>query len=94
DPADGEKALVERYTKLQREMEEQFRSLSDYRRPAVTTEMVRARKPAGSFVAAERLFNSQVDEIVNIRAARRPQSSRHSIGGTHEFRMLPPLQIW
>ncbi|KAJ1822334.1 H(+)-transporting V1 sector ATPase subunit A, partial [Coemansia sp. RSA 2599] len=29
DPADGEKALVERYTKLQREMEEQFRSLSD-----------------------------------------------------------------
>ncbi|KAJ1820965.1 serine/threonine-protein phosphatase 2A 56 kDa regulatory subunit delta isoform, partial [Coemansia sp. RSA 2598] len=62
------------------------------RRPTVTTEMVRARKPAGSFVAAERLFNSQVDEIVNIRAARRPQSSRHSIGGTHEFRMLPPLQ--
>ncbi|KAJ2862380.1 H(+)-transporting V1 sector ATPase subunit A [Coemansia asiatica] len=29
DPADGEKALVERYAKLQREMEEQFRSLSD-----------------------------------------------------------------
>ncbi|KAJ2234247.1 serine/threonine-protein phosphatase 2A 56 kDa regulatory subunit delta isoform [Coemansia sp. RSA 485] len=53
--------------------------------------MVRARKPAGSFVTAERLFNSQVDEVINIRAARRPQSSRHSIGGTHEFRMLPPL---
>ncbi|KAJ1725565.1 H(+)-transporting V1 sector ATPase subunit A [Coemansia erecta] len=29
DPADGEDALVERYTQLQREMEEQFRSLSD-----------------------------------------------------------------
>ncbi|KAJ2708217.1 H(+)-transporting V1 sector ATPase subunit A [Coemansia sp. IMI 203386] len=29
DPADGEEALVNRYTELQREMEEQFRSLSD-----------------------------------------------------------------
>ncbi|KAJ2909275.1 H(+)-transporting V1 sector ATPase subunit A [Coemansia aciculifera] len=29
DPADGEQALVERYTQLQRDMEEQFRSLSD-----------------------------------------------------------------
>ncbi|KAJ2883039.1 hypothetical protein FB639_002257, partial [Coemansia asiatica] len=62
------------------------------RRSAPTTEMVRARKQVGSFAAADRLFNSQVDEIINIRAARRPQSSRHSIGGTHEFRMLPALQ--
>ncbi|KAJ1892026.1 H(+)-transporting V1 sector ATPase subunit A, partial [Coemansia sp. S17] len=29
DPADGEQVLVERYTQLQRDMEEQFRSLSD-----------------------------------------------------------------
>ncbi|KAJ2562520.1 H(+)-transporting V1 sector ATPase subunit A [Coemansia sp. RSA 1822] len=29
DPADGEQALVEKYTQLQRDIEEQFRSLSD-----------------------------------------------------------------
>ncbi|KAJ2005776.1 H(+)-transporting V1 sector ATPase subunit A [Coemansia thaxteri] len=29
DPADGEQALVERYSQLQRDMEEQFRSMSD-----------------------------------------------------------------
>ncbi|KAJ2550451.1 H(+)-transporting V1 sector ATPase subunit A, partial [Coemansia sp. RSA 1878] len=29
DPADGEQVLVEKYTQLQRDIEEQFRSLSD-----------------------------------------------------------------
>ncbi|KAJ1942796.1 H(+)-transporting V1 sector ATPase subunit A, partial [Linderina macrospora] len=29
DPADGEEALAERYTQLQKDMEEQFRALSD-----------------------------------------------------------------
>ncbi|KAJ2718719.1 serine/threonine-protein phosphatase 2A 56 kDa regulatory subunit delta isoform [Coemansia sp. Benny D115] len=53
--------------------------------------MVRARKPAGSFAASERIFAAQIDAIPNLRVARRPQSSRHSLGGTHEFRMLPPL---
>ncbi|KAJ2763832.1 serine/threonine-protein phosphatase 2A 56 kDa regulatory subunit delta isoform, partial [Coemansia nantahalensis] len=53
--------------------------------------MVRARKSPESFAGAGRLFAAQVDEVPTLRAPRRPQSSRHSFSGTHEFRMLPPL---
>ncbi|ORX65374.1 hypothetical protein DL89DRAFT_116225, partial [Linderina pennispora] len=34
---------------------------------------------------------AQVDEVPSLRVARRPQSSRHSTGGKHEFRMLPQI---
>ncbi|KAJ2492280.1 serine/threonine-protein phosphatase 2A 56 kDa regulatory subunit delta isoform [Coemansia sp. RSA 2050] len=54
--------------------------------------MVRARKAAESFTGSTRLFATQVDEVPTLRVSRRPQSSRHSFSGKHEFRMLPPLK--
>ncbi|KAJ2881668.1 serine/threonine-protein phosphatase 2A 56 kDa regulatory subunit delta isoform [Coemansia aciculifera] len=54
--------------------------------------MVRARKAAESFSGSTRLFATQVDEVPTLRVSRRPQSSRHSFSGKHEFRMLPPLK--
>ncbi|KAJ2848843.1 serine/threonine-protein phosphatase 2A 56 kDa regulatory subunit delta isoform [Coemansia brasiliensis] len=53
--------------------------------------MVRARKSAESFAGSGRLFTAQVDEVPTLRVPRRPQSSRHSFSGRHEFRMLPSL---
>ncbi|KAJ2365349.1 serine/threonine-protein phosphatase 2A 56 kDa regulatory subunit delta isoform [Coemansia sp. RSA 2611] len=53
--------------------------------------MVRARKSAESFAGNGHLFSAQVDEVPTLRVPRRPQSSRHSFSGRHEFRMLPPL---
>ncbi|KAJ1863230.1 serine/threonine-protein phosphatase 2A 56 kDa regulatory subunit delta isoform [Coemansia sp. RSA 989] len=53
--------------------------------------MVRARKSAESFAGSGRLFATQVDEVPTLRVPRRPQSSRHSFSGRHEFRMLPSL---
>ncbi|KAJ2550087.1 hypothetical protein GGF44_002116, partial [Coemansia sp. RSA 1694] len=54
--------------------------------------MVRARKAAESFTGSTRLFAAQVDEVPTLRVSRRPQSSRHSFSGKHEFRMLPSLK--
>ncbi|KAJ2005777.1 serine/threonine-protein phosphatase 2A 56 kDa regulatory subunit delta isoform [Coemansia thaxteri] len=53
--------------------------------------MVRARKATEPFSGQNRLFAAQVDEVPTLRVSRRPQSSRHSFSGKHEFRMLPPL---
>ncbi|KAJ1791433.1 serine/threonine-protein phosphatase 2A 56 kDa regulatory subunit delta isoform [Coemansia sp. RSA 1938] len=53
--------------------------------------MVRPRKSAESFATTGRIFSAQIDEVPTLRAPRRPQSSRHSFSGRHEFRMLPSL---
>ncbi|KAJ2743278.1 serine/threonine-protein phosphatase 2A 56 kDa regulatory subunit delta isoform, partial [Coemansia sp. BCRC 34301] len=63
------------------------------RKPGTSAaDMVRARKAAESFSGSTRLFATQVDEVPTLRVSRRPQSSRHSFSGKHEFRMLPPLK--
>ncbi|KAJ2610852.1 hypothetical protein H4S08_003435 [Coemansia sp. RSA 1365] len=57
-----------------------------------SVDMVRARKSTESFAGTSRLFAAQVDEVPTLRMARRPQSSRHSFSGRHDFQMLPLLK--
>ncbi|ORX71361.1 protein phosphatase 2 regulatory subunit B, gamma isoform, isoform CRA_f [Linderina pennispora] len=54
-------------------------------------EVNRARNAPPLAGLGGRFSVAQVDEVPSLRVARRPQSSRHSTGGKHEFRMLPQI---